>query len=471
MKKVHLMGVGGSGMASLAGMFQEKGWSVQGSDQKIYPPASTELEKMKIEVFDGFKPENLQGDLDLVVVGNVISRGNPEADALLKSQIPYRSMAGALAEHFISGHRSVVVTGTHGKTSTTSLLAWILQSGGMKPGFFVGGVPTNFGQGYCLGSGDPFVLEGDEYDTAFFEKTPKFLHYVPRDIIVSSIEFDHADIYRDLDHVVEQFEKLVSILPENGSIVACGDHPIIRQVVSKRDDLTVQFYGFDEKNDWRADLVKNTKTGKSFDVLRRGKPVTWIDSSLLGDQYILNTLGAVAMAEHLGLDLAQITAAVRTFRGVKRRQEFLGEASGIRVYDDFAHHPTAIAQTLAGFKPLAEANGGKLWAIFEPRSNTVRRRVFEKTLPASFMLADEAILSPVYRKKDSLKEEELLQPQEVADAIRKNGKRALAASSMDEILEKVVGEAHSGDVVLFMSNGSFDNLPRRTLEKLKSRDT
>ncbi|MFH1261941.1 MAG: Mur ligase family protein [Pseudomonadota bacterium] len=300
------------------------------------------------------------------------------------------------------------------------------------------------------------MIEGDEYDTAFFEKTPKFLHYVPRDLIVTSIEFDHADIYRDERHVVEQFEKLVSILPKNGSICAWGDNATVKKTVVARGDLTVSFYGLGGGNDWRAGDLRQTSKGRHFRVIHHEQKLAEVNSPLLGDHNVLNVLACLAAAEIQGVSPEKAAAAVSTFEGVRRRQEFLGEVRGIRFYDDFAHHPTAIRETLAGFRPLADVTKGKLWAVFEPRSNTVRRRVFESSLPDSFRLADEVILAPVYRKKDSLTDAELLHPEEVASAIRKAGRSALAATTMDEIVERVKSGAKKGDVVVFMSNGNFE---------------
>ncbi|HLG20392.1 MAG TPA: Mur ligase family protein, partial [Bdellovibrionota bacterium] len=364
-KTVHLMGIGGTGMVSLAGMFQETGWNVRGSDSKIYPPTSTELERLKIPVAEGYKPENLQPPPDLVIVGNVVSRGNPEVEALLKTSIPYTSMAQALAKYFLEGRRSVVVAGTHGKTTTTSLLAWILLKGGRDPGLFVGGMPKNFGQGYRIGSGEPFVVEGDEYDTAFFEKSPKFLHYTPQDVIITSIEFDHADIYRDLDHVIEQFEKLVALLPKEGTLLAWGGSDTVKKICSKRKDGEPQYYGCDSCHDWRALDTRVTSTGTAFDVEYQGKILTHIESPLLGKHNVLNAVAAIGMATKLGVNPEDSLKAVSTFEGIRRRQEFLGEARGVRVYDDFAHHPTAVAETLAAFRPMADARKGRLWAIYE----------------------------------------------------------------------------------------------------------
>ncbi len=469
MKSVHLMGIGGTGMVALAGLFVQKGWRVRGSDKDVYPPASDELARLKVEVRSGFRPENLEPHPDLVVVGNVISRDNAEAQALLSSGMPYVSMAAALRDYFLVGRRSVVVTGTHGKSTSTSLLAWILEHAGKSPGFFVGGFPLNFGSGCRLGSGTPFVIEGDEYDTAFFEKTPKFLHYRPQDVMITSVEFDHADIYRDLPHVIEQFERLISILPADAHVVACGDHATVRDIVKKARPGQVVLYGLSEGNAVRGVSLKPTSRGMAFVLEKDGRKVVDVDSPLLGSHNVVNALGCLAMAEIQGVLLKDAAEGVKSFRGIRRRQEFLGESRGVRIYDDFAHHPTAIGETLRALRPIVQAAGGRLWAVFEPRSNTSRRRVFQKSLPESFHPADETILAPVFKKPDALQDRELLEPKEVVAAICEAGRKARAASNYDEIVRIIASEAKSGDVVVFMSNGVFGGIPRKTLEALTNR--
>ena len=465
MKSVHLMGIGGTGMVALAGLFQERGWAVRGSDAKVYPPASTELARMGIDVREGYRAENLEPKPDLVVVGNVITRKNPEAEALLKSGLSYTSMAQALAAHFLAQRRSIVVAGTHGKTTTTSLVAWILECAGQSPGLFVGGVPLDFSRGYRLGSGEPFVVEGDEYDTAFFEKTPKFLHYRPHDCILTSVEFDHADIYRDLAHVVGEFEKLVALIPSDGLLVANGDSETIRKLLACRKGL-VQTYGRAPSSEWRAVNATVTAEGSRFVVEKEGRREAEISWQLLGQYNVDNGVAAFALARHLGVEARVVAQAMANFRGVRRRQEFLGEARGAKFYDDYAHHPTAIEATLSAFEPLAKASGGKLWAVFEPRSNTVRRRVFQDMLPESFSKADRVILAPVYRKADSLTDAELLSPQEVAIAIRKKARDARAPVTMAAVSEILVAEVARGDVVVFMSNGDFGGLPRGVVRSI-----
>lgn len=463
MKTVHLLGIGGSAMACLAGMFKDIGWNVQGTDGKIYPPASTMLEKLGIKVFEGYGPQNLKSKPDLVVVGNVISRPNPEAQEMVRLNLPHVHMCQALEQYFLQGHRRVVITGTHGKTTTTSLMTWILDVAGRKPGFFVGGMPANFGQGFRVGCGKEFVLEGDEYDTAYWEKTPKFLHYGAQHVIMTSVEFDHADIYRDLDHVIEQFEKLVKIIPADGSLTACGESELVKKIASKYSK--VKFYGFSKEFDFNAQNIRDTASGVSFDLYRKSEKVRTIESPMLGKHNVLNALACLSMSESLGLSMDKAVEAIQTFRGVKKRQEKIGEAKGVVVFEDFAHHPTAIAETIDAFLPMAKARGGKLWALFEPRSNTVRRKVFQDVLPKSFMKADEIVMANVFKKADSLSKDESLDPQDVVNQLIRDGKSARYLETQD-IVPTLVKLVQAGDVVLFMSNGDFQNNPRQLISEL-----
>jgi len=468
MKTVHLLGIGGSAMACLAGMFKEIGWNVQGTDGKIYPPASTMLEKLGIKVFEGYGPQNLESKPDLVVVGNVISRPNPEAQEMVRLNLPYVHMCQALEQYFLQGHRRVAITGTHGKTTTTSLMTWILDVAGRKPGFFVGGMPLNFGQGFRVGSGNEFVIEGDEYDTAYWEKTPKFLHYGAQHVIMTSVEFDHADIYRDLDHVIEQFEKLVAIIPTDGSLTACGESDLVKKIASKFPG--VKFYGFSKNHDYNAQNIRTTDHGLAFDLFHKYEFVRVIDTPMLGHHNILNALSCISMADNLGVPLEKTIEAIKTFRGVKKRQEKIGEISGVAVYEDFAHHPTAISETIDAFVPLAKARKGKLWALFEPRSNTVRRKVFQDVLPKSFMKADEIIMANVFKKADSLSKEESLDPLDVVNHLKDKKKSARYLETQD-IVPTLVPLVKKGDVVLFMSNGDFQNNPRKLVAALEESPT
>ncbi|MEZ4704669.1 MAG: Mur ligase family protein [Bdellovibrionota bacterium] len=465
-KTVHLIGIAGSAMTSLAGMFLEQGWKVQGSDQNFYPPSSEVLAKLSIKTFHGFSKENLTPTPDLVIVGNVVSASNPEAQHVKEKNIPYLSMSGALYEYFLQTKDRFVITGTHGKTTTTSLLAWIFTSAGKDPGFFLGGSPLNFEAGYRIGKGSPFVIEGDEYDTAYFEKTPKFLHYGPQYVGITSVEFDHADIYRDLDHVKEQFVKLIHLVPSNGVVVANADDPNVRDVVqtSKKD---VRWFGLEDRSGFFAKDLINIDGGKSFTLCDRNQEIVRIDSPLIGLHNVRNVLVAGGLAHLAGIPAKEIKKGVESFRGVKKRQQRIGESGGVAVYEDFAHHPTAIEQTIDAFLPMTHARGGKLWAIFEPRSNTTRRNVFQDQFPRSLAKADHSILAAVFSKNDSLKADQLLDPQKIVQVLRNQGKDAQTFSTDTEILDHVVAHAENKDVVVFMSNGDFSNLPRRLCEALQ----
>ncbi len=467
MKTVHLMGIGGSGMTSLAGMFRELGWNVRGSDQKVYPPASDLLASLNISVMEGYHADNLVPSPDLVVVGNVISRSNPEAQALLASEIPYLSMPQALCEYVLKDRASVVVSGTHGKSTSSSLMSWLLEEGGANPGFFVGGVPKNFGSGFRVGKGKYFVFEGDEYDTAFFEKTPKFLHYQPKHVILTSVEFDHADIYRDLDHVMEQFIRLLDILPKEGCVIACGDDENVRKVCETGSSAPILFYGIQEINEWQARNVQTTEKGTAFDVFFKQKFETHLESSLIGRHNVSNVLACYAMGRDLGFSASKLSHGVETFKGVRRRQEFLGEVKGVQFFDDFAHHPTAISETLKGFIPRAKMRKGRLWAVLEPRSNTLRRKVFQEVLPQSLAFADEIVIAPVFQKQDSLDALDQLDPKALVKTLEKERKSAYAPNDHEELLSFVLSKVKKGDVVVFMSNGSFSDVPRKTLRRLE----
>lgn len=467
MKKIYLMGIGGAGMNALAGLFKERGDDVRGADGPIYPPASDELARLGVEIREGYRPENLAPRPDLVVVGNVISKSNPEYAALTATDIPYTSMAQAIAEYFIEDRESIVIAGTHGKSTTTSLTAFLLDACGEKPGYFVGGIPLNFQRAYRASGGKYFVIEGDEYDTACFEKTPKFFHYRPRHVVLTSVEFDHADIYRDLDHVKEQFDRLVDLVPPSGKILACGDEANVRAVCKKRAD--VAYYGLGEGCDWRAVGVEDLPRGKRFEIRHRDRSHGFFETTMIGEHNVKNALGSLALLLTLGVDAEKLRAALPRFAGVRRRQEFLSGAGGALFFDDFAHHPTAIRETLAAFLPVKKHSGGRLWALFEPRSNTVRRRVFEKVLPQSFAEADEIILSPVYQKKDALAADELLQPDEVVASLQAMGKRARSPATMEEIEETLVREVRPGDVVVFMTNGTFGGIARRVVDRIAAR--
>ena len=464
-ERVHMIGIGGSAMAAVAGLLAARGYRITGSDVGVYPPASTLLESLGIRWTNGFSAADLEPPPDWVVVGNAVSRGNPEVEAMLDAHVPYRSLPQVLEEFFIPGHDSIVVSGTHGKTTTTSLLAWIFEVAGRKPNFLIGGVAENFGRSYGLGGGEEIILEGDEYDSAFFDKAPKFLHYHPDELIVTSLEFDHADIYNDLGAIELQFRRLVNLVPRRGRIVAWGDNSTVAAAVSKAF-CTVETYGFSPEADWTAGDIEFVDGATEFRIARGGREVARIRSPLSGRHNVLNTLAAAAIALGRGIERESLEEALSTFRNVLRRLEVKGEAGGVLVIDDFAHHPTAIRATIEAVR--TRWPGRRLWAIFEPRSNTMRRRAIEGDLASALATADAAILGPVHRQQ-LLSDEERLSPERVVAAVRSAGKIGEALGSAEEIAEYLAEKTQPNDLALVMSNGSFDGLCNLLLHNLSER--
>jgi len=465
-KHVHVIGIGGSAMVPLAGMLRERGYQVTGSDSGVYPPASTLLEKLGISFFHTFDAAHLEPAPDLVVVGNIIARGNPELEEVLDQKIPYRSMPEILEEVFLPGRHSIVVSGTHGKTTTTAMLAWIFHTAGKRPNFLVGGVAENFGKSYGLAGGEEFILEGDEYETAFWDRGPKFYHYHPDDLIVTSLEFDHADIYRDFETYELAFRRLVNLVPRRGRVVIWGDTeesgPALRRAAEKAF-CPVETYGFSAGNDWMASDLAVDGGGMKFRVAYKGKEIGEFALSASGRHNILNAMGAIAVAHGRGIDTGVLGKALATFRSVKRRMDVKGEVRGVLVVDDFAHHPTAVRVTIEAAR--ARWPGRRLWAILEPRSNSMRRKVFEQTLPVALSLADRVVLAGVFRAQQ-LGDESRLEPEAVAESVRELGRSARVFPSADAIAEQVSMEADPGDVLLVMSNGSFDGLCEKLLAAL-----
>ena len=453
-------------MAPLAGMLREHGYGVTGSDSGVYPPASTLLEKLGISFFHTFDAAHLTPAPDLVVVGNIIARGNPELEEVLDRKIPYRSMPEILEEVFLPGRRSIVVSGTHGKTTTTAMLAWILHTGGKRPNFLVGGVAENFGKSYGLGGGEEFILEGDEYETAFWDRGPKFFHYHPDDLIITSVEYDHADIYRDFETYELAFRRLVNLVPRRGRVVIWGDTeesgPALRRAAEKAF-CPVETYGFSAGNDWVAGDLAVDGGGMRFRVAYEGKLFGEFALAASGRHNVLNAMAAVAVAYGRGISRDDLAKALATFRSVKRRMDVKGEVRGVLVVDDFAHHPTAVRATIEAAR--ARWPGRRLWAILEPRSNSMRRKVFEETLPVALALADRVILGGVFRAQQ-LGDDNRLEPEAVAESVRGLGKSARVFPSADAIADQVWVEIEPGDVLLVMSNGSFDGLCEKLLAKL-----
>jgi UDP-N-acetylmuramate: L-alanyl-gamma-D-glutamyl-meso-diaminopimelate ligase len=462
---IHLMGICGTGMGSLAGMLQTSGYTVTGSDQNVYPPMSDFLAQSGITVISGYAAENLDPRPDLVIVGNTITRQNPEAIGLAGLDIPYVSFPQALAHYYLDSKTPLVICGTHGKTTTSSLLASLLHAAGHDPGFMIGGLVQAFGRNFHLGTDRYFVVEGDEYDTAFFDKGPKFLHYQPHIAILTSIEFDHADIYADIDEIKKSFARLVAIMPADGCLVACLDDPLVSEVVGKALCRVVG-YGLQAQLDWRLDNIRVESKGTQFDVIHQGEPYGTFNSPMPGRHNGLNSLAVIAVLDQLGIDKQKIIAGLHNFEGVRRRQEVRGVVDGITVIDDFAHHPTAVRETLMA---LNEAyTGQRLLAVFEPRTNSSRRRVFQKTYVESFDHAD-LIITREPNALTNIPVEQRFSSRELTDDLIKRGKDAHYFATTDEIIEYLVNNARQGDVIAILSNGGFDNIHARLLDKLSAR--
>ncbi|HEY2987056.1 MAG TPA: UDP-N-acetylmuramate:L-alanyl-gamma-D-glutamyl-meso-diaminopimelate ligase [Candidatus Binatia bacterium] len=461
---IHLIAICGVGMAPLAGLLKSQGYRVTGSDQNVYPPMSTYLADLGIDAMMGYQSEHLNDRPDLVVVGNAVSRNNPEVEEMLRLAIPYISFPQALGRFLIGAKRSLVIAGTHGKTTTSALMAWVLDRAGWNPSFFIGGMPRNFGNGFRQGSGDWVVLEGDEYDSAFFDKGPKFLHYRPEKVVLTSLEFDHADIYRDLDHVKASFRHLAEIIPATGNLLVCNEYESNREVAASARSPVV-FYGDKEPRGWQARNIRVAGGFSWFEPCDGQNSEGEVKVALIGRHNVSNALAVYAMARQLGIAPEAIREAMRTFAGVKRRQEFKGEAGGVTVLDDFAHHPTAIQETIEAVKRAYD--GRRVWAIFEPRSNTSRRRIFAREFPAALALADRIVLAGLFQP-EKIPPEDRLPPEEVVAEINRlaNNGKAVYIQRADEIAQYVGREAARGDVILVMSNGGFDGVQDKILQAL-----
>jgi UDP-N-acetylmuramate: L-alanyl-gamma-D-glutamyl-meso-diaminopimelate ligase len=466
-RHIHLIGIGGSAMAALAGMLAERGLRVTGSDNQVYEPAASMLRRLQIEIRPSYDPSNLEPRPDLVVVGNVITRSNPEAAALLITSIPYLSMPEALRHFFLKGRRVLMVAGTHGKTTSTAMMARVLEVAGHDPSMMVGGVARDFGVNYRCGSGTEFVIEGDEYDTAFFDKGPKFLHYGPWGTIITAVEFDHADIYRDLDHVKASFRALSEQLSPEDILVVSADfpHALAATAGTRARRLT---FGL-SAGDYRAVGIANDANGTLFSIAQRERPVAHrIRLPVGGRMNVANALGVWVLLKEFGLSDAELARGLSNFNGVARRQEVVGEAAAITVIDDFAHHPTAIRATL---EAIAERYPDRrILAAFEPRSNTARRAVLQADFATAFDRAARVYLAPVYFKEnDPIPPGDRLNPGTLADAISARGPAAFACASIDAIAERILADCRADDVFLCMSNGPFEDLPKRLVMALRNR--
>jgi len=463
-KHIHLIGICGTAMASLAGMLSQRGFRVTGSDTAAYPPMSDFLASLGILVHQPFAVENLNPRPDMVVVGNVVSRGNVELEHVLDQRIPFCSLPQILHDEFLRGKEVLVVAGTHGKTTTTSILAWIFPTAGLQPSFLIGGIAENFGSSFQLGQGKHFILEGDEYDTAFFDKGPKFLHYFPDSVILTSVEFDHADIYKDLDAVETAFKRLVNLVPKRGRIVGFDSGESVERCLA-RAFCPVERYGSSPQAGWRITDLRLEPAHTAWTVLHGGKPWASFEFPLAGEYNVWNATAAAALAAGCGIGTKEISAALKTFKSVKRRLEVRATIDGVTIIDDFAHHPTAIAGTLKALR--SRYPGARLWVILEPRSNTLRRNILQNDLARSLALADEVVVAEVF-KSEAIPEGERLDLTRVAAEVQKNGRRTRIVPTVDDIVHLVAPELRSGDVVAILSNGGFGGIYEKLPERLKS---
>jgi len=465
----HLIGICGTAMAALAGMLQARGHRVAGSDENVYPPMSTMLASLGIPVMTGYKSEHLEPAPDCVIVGNAIPRGNPEVEATLNSKLLYRSQAEVVKEEFIRGRRSLVVAGTHGKTTTTSIAAWVMDQGGLDPTFLIGGVAQNFGVSFRVTGSDYFIIEGDEYDTAYFDKGPKFMHYLPEIAIVNNIEFDHADIYKDLDAVKLAFRRFMNLAPGNGRLIAGWDSPNVREVVAAMGQklfTELETFGASADAKWRISEMDFSGEMSKFTVIREGEYWERFETPLIGDFNLLNCLAVIIAADAWGIERGRIREALQTFKNVRRRAEVRGEERGVTVIDDFAHHPTAVRETLRGLRN--RYRGRRLIAVFEPRSWSSRLAVFQKDYADAFADADYVVIAQVFDSQKASEKGQTLDTRKLMADISQHDKPAFAFPGAPEIIDHLLPQLIEGDVVAIMSNGGFGGIHETLLDQLKS---
>jgi len=458
-KSVHFVGICGTAMASAAAAIQERGFQVSGSDQNVYPPMSTFLEERGIKLMAGYQESNLGNRPDLVVIGNAISRGNPEAEAVLEKKLRYCSLPELLKEFFIRGRKSLVVTGTHGKTTTTSLLTWVFEHNKRNPSYLIGGIPNNLGQGARFTDSDWFIIEGDEYDTAFFDKRSKFVHYLPELVVINNLEFDHADIFENLAAIQLSFKRLINIIPRNGLLLANGDDPNIAPLLGIKH-CPIKRFGLGENCEIRATNLKLDEKGSEFQL---GSSTFRIP--LIGELNVRNALAVVAAAQHYAFSDREIQSAFETFEGIKRRLELRGVSGGISIIDDFAHHPTAIRETMRALR--VRFPGQRVWAVFEPRSNTTRRNVFQNELAEALGMADGVLIAQVARL-EQLQPHERLDPDRLIRSLQQTGKPAFYLATPDDIVDRLGSEARKNDVVCVFSNGGFGGIHDKLLARFKN---
>ncbi len=459
--KIHLSAVCGTAMASLAGLLSERGHELSGSDQDVYPPMSTQLEALGVRILSPYSEANVPADADLVVIGNALSRGNPEVELVLDRRQRFTSLPALLAEEFLRQRQSLVVAGTHGKTTTSSLLAFLLQRAELDPSFLIGGVPVDFERSYRLGQGPHFVIEGDEYDCAFFDKRPKFVHYLPQLAVIGNLEYDHADIYPDLAAVQLAFVRLLQVLPRSGLLIAGTESPALREILMHAR-CRVATFGLHEQADWRAVDVRSSPAGARFRLIRAGRDQGELTLRLPGEHNVRNALAALAAAAEVGVPLEVARQALAAFGGVKRRLELRGEVAGVRIYDDFAHHPTAVAATLGA---LRDSGGGRVVAVFEPRSYTSRTRVFQAEFARAFARADQVVVAAAHLP-GKIPEAARLSEAELVAAIQAAGGEARFLPSVDEIVGQLAATLRPGDRVAILSNGGFGGIHERLIRAL-----
>jgi UDP-N-acetylmuramate: L-alanyl-gamma-D-glutamyl-meso-diaminopimelate ligase len=453
-KTIHFIGICGTGMASLAAMLKDTGFDVSGSDEGVYPPMSDFLAEKNIKVANGYNINNLKPEPDLVVVGNALSRGNPEIEFVLNARLPFFSFPETLKNFFLRDKIPIVVTGTHGKTTTTSMIAWAIHSAGLRPNFFIGGIVENFQSSYGLEGGRHCVVEGDEYDSAFFDKGPKFLHYLPYIAVIGNVEYDHADIYPNLDSIKLQFRRFVNLIPQDGFLVVGADSPAALEV-SSNSCCTKETFGIGFESDWSARAIELRQERLCFEVVYRGSLFQRYSLQVFGNFNIRNALAATAVLNHMGIPGNAIREGLESFSGVRRRLQLRANVNGIRIYEDFAHHPTAVRETLQAIRAAFHPN--RIWAIYEPRSATSRRNIFQKEIAEALSLAD-CIALPVLYRPERIPENERLDEDRLIEDLRRMGRAAWNLGDVEGIIRKVSEEARPGDLVIILSNGGFGGI-------------
>lgn len=463
---IHLMGICGTAMASLAGLLKDLGYKVTGSDLNPYPPMSTQIEAMGIQIQRPYKKENLNPKPDFVIVGNVISASNEEAQEMVRLDLPYCSLPQAMGEIIIAERDSYVISGTHGKTTTTSLMSWVAENCGYQPGFLIGGIPKNFSQSFRVPKANTFIIEGDEYDTAYFDKVPKFIHYKPKNVILTSVEFDHADIYKDFDAVKVAFYQLMKLIPENGSLVFWGDDKNVKEIADTCKVKSKFSYGMQKTNDYYFEIKSETELETVFEVYFKNERLDQFATPMVGRYNILNALAVIAQSHLHEFGLEDIKKALKSFQGVKRRQEVLGEYDGVLLIEDFAHHPTAVKETIQAIQNKYKSR--KVFSVFEPRSATSRRKVFQKEYVEAFTQAHDVLLARAF-DQSKISETDRFSSDELISDLKQKGTSAGVFDSAIDIVNDLVKRTKSGDLILIMSNGGFDGIYEKLISALKNR--